>query len=67
MATLLLTGAFGAPDLDPAALRDKDRWALADKVTVEHDMDLSLRMAHATSPWARRCGRPASGPWSGRS
>ncbi|MFF7371550.1 MmgE/PrpD family protein [Streptomyces tricolor] len=50
VATLLLTGAFGAPDLDPAALRDKDRWALADKVTVEHDMDLSLRMAHATSP-----------------
>ncbi|WP_367140565.1 MULTISPECIES: MmgE/PrpD family protein [Streptomyces] len=50
VASLLLTGAFGARDLDPAALGDKDRWALADKVVVEHDMDLSLRMARATSP-----------------
>ncbi|URN13520.1 MmgE/PrpD family protein [Streptomyces radiopugnans] len=50
VATLLLTGAFGVRDLDPAALRDTDRWALADKVVVEHDMNLSLRMAQATSP-----------------
>jgi hypothetical protein len=31
-------------------LRDEDRWALAAKVVVEHDMDLSVRMGYATSP-----------------
>ncbi|MFJ3904689.1 MmgE/PrpD family protein [Streptomyces sp. NPDC090025] len=50
VATLLLTGGFGAPDLTPAALAGADRWALADKVTVEHDMGLSLAMAAATVP-----------------
>ncbi|MFI9626373.1 MmgE/PrpD family protein [Streptomyces sp. NPDC052042] len=50
VATLLLTGSFGVRDLDPAALGETSRWALADKVVVEHDMDLSLDMARATSP-----------------
>lgn len=50
VATLLRTGAFGPEELDPDAIDDAARWALADKVTVEHDMELSLRMAQATSP-----------------
>jgi 2-methylcitrate dehydratase PrpD len=50
VATLLLTGAFGARDLTPEALADETRWALAGKVTVAHDMRLSERMAQATSP-----------------
>ncbi|MGH3758463.1 MmgE/PrpD family protein [Actinophytocola sp.] len=50
IATMLMNGAFGPVDLDPAGIADERRWALADKVTVEHDWDLSLRMARATSP-----------------
>ncbi|MEU7889953.1 MmgE/PrpD family protein [Microbispora bryophytorum] len=50
VATLLMTGAFGPGDLTPSALADPERWALAEKVVVEHDMDLSIRMAQATSP-----------------
>lgn len=50
IATLLLTGHFGPEDLHPSALADDARWALADKVAVEHDMAISLRMANATSP-----------------
>lgn len=50
VATLLLTGAFGVRDLTPAAIDDEARWSLAAKVSVEHDMALSERMAQATSP-----------------
>ncbi len=50
MATLLLTGAFTVADLTAAGLSQPARWALADKVTVEHDFDRSLLMAWATSP-----------------
>jgi 2-methylcitrate dehydratase PrpD len=50
VATLLLTGSFGPEDLRPSALADVARWALAGKVTVEHDMATSVRMARATSP-----------------
>lgn len=50
VATLLLNGGFGARDLTPEALSDKARWALAEKVAVEHDMQLTARMAYATSP-----------------
>lgn len=50
VATMLLTGSFGPADLTPDAIADENRWALADKVTVEHDMALSGRMAYATSP-----------------
>ena len=50
VATLLLTGVFGPADLAPAALADEARWALAAKVDVVHDWDVSVRMAQATSP-----------------
>lgn len=50
VATLLLTGAYGPADLTAEALSDQQRWSLAAKVTVEHDMRLSERMAQATSP-----------------
>lgn len=50
VATLLLTGAFGPEDLHPSALSDDARWELAAKVSVEHDMAISIRMAQATSP-----------------
>jgi 2-methylcitrate dehydratase PrpD len=50
VATLLLTGCFGPADLTPAALSDVDRWTLAARVAVEHDMALSVAMIGATSP-----------------
>lgn len=50
VATLLLTGTFGAEDLTPPVLSEQTRWDLAAKVTVEHDYELSLRMVRATSP-----------------
>ncbi|MDQ3405919.1 MAG: MmgE/PrpD family protein, partial [Actinomycetota bacterium] len=50
VATLLLTGAFGAEDLAAPALTEQARWSLAAKVTVEQDRRLSERMAMATSP-----------------
>lgn len=50
VATLLMTGAFGVRDLTESAIADEARWSLADRVTVEHDMGLSVRMAQATSP-----------------
>ena len=62
VATLLLTGGFGPADLAPAALADEERWALAAKVTVEHDWGISVRMAQATSPLGealRQAGRRA--------
>ncbi len=50
VATLLRTGRFGPADLNPAALADEARWDLAAKVSVEHDMAISIRMAQATAP-----------------
>lgn len=50
VATLLLTGTFGVADFTAPALSDEARWSLAAKVAVEHDMQLSERMARATSP-----------------
>ena len=50
VATLLLTGSFGPRDLTAEAIADEARWSLAAKVTVEHDMALSVQMAQATSP-----------------
>ncbi|MFE3325711.1 MmgE/PrpD family protein [Streptomyces sp. NPDC059176] len=74
VATLLLTGELGVADFTPGALADEARWALADKVAVEHDMQLSLRMARATSPLGealRQAGRralewPELLTWTGR-
>lgn len=50
VATLLLTGDFGPGDFHPSALADEARWVLAAKVSVKHDMAVSIRMAQATSP-----------------
>lgn len=50
VATLLINGRLEAGDYGPHALSDQTRWALADKVVVEHDMHLSEAMVRATSP-----------------
>jgi 2-methylcitrate dehydratase PrpD len=50
VATLLLTGTYGAADLAPDALRAPDRWEVAGRVRVEHDLDLTIRMLCATVP-----------------
>ncbi|MGV9680325.1 MmgE/PrpD family protein [Nocardia sp. NPDC003482] len=50
VATLLRTGRLEAEDFRAPALTDTERWAVADKVTVEHDMALSEAMIRATSP-----------------
>ena len=50
IATILLTGSLTTADLAGDGLRDPDRWALADKVEVRHDKDLTRRMLAATVP-----------------
>ena len=50
MATILLTGSLTPADLAGEGLRDPARWALADKVEVRHDKELTRRMVTATVP-----------------
>lgn len=50
VAVLLLHGRLAAADFASDALADKQRWRLAEKVRVEHDMTLTEQMAAATSP-----------------
>lgn len=50
VATLLMTGVLGPKDYAAPALCDEARWDLAARVSVQHDMGLSIRMARATSP-----------------
>jgi hypothetical protein len=64
IATLLLTGAHGTDQLVPEAVRDPDRWAVADRVRVEHDPGLTARMLGATVPLGealRQAGKRALG------
>lgn len=50
IATLLLTGSYGTSELAPGAVHKPDRWAVADKVRVEHDLGLTVCMLGATVP-----------------
>src|SRR5947209_1490434 len=50
VATALLTGSLDAGDFTTPAVADPARWALADKVTVEHDYELTGRALLATTP-----------------
>ncbi|WP_158852414.1 MmgE/PrpD family protein [Saccharothrix deserti] len=50
IATILLTGSLTTADLAGDGLRDPVRWALADKVEVRHDKNLTRRMVAATVP-----------------
>lgn len=50
IATILLTGSLTTADLAGEGLADPVRWALADKVEVRHDKDLTRRMVTATVP-----------------
>ncbi len=80
VATALLTGSLGAADLAPGAVRDPRRRALAAKVVVAHDADLTraalngtaplgeaLRQAGAAvRPWLERHGGAAAGALAGQ-
>ncbi|HEX3785866.1 MAG TPA: MmgE/PrpD family protein [Pseudonocardiaceae bacterium] len=62
IATILLTGSFTPRDLAGDGVRDADRWALAKKVEVCHDQELTMRMIAATVPLGealRQAGRRA--------
>ncbi len=50
IGTLLLTGGFTTGDLEPQTCRDPDRWVVADKVRVNHDLALTAQMLTATVP-----------------
>lgn len=50
IATLLLTGSLTPRDLAGDGPRDPDRWAVAGRVRVEHDLGLTKRMIEATVP-----------------
>lgn len=65
VATALLTGTLGPEDLSPELVRDARRWRLAEKVSVVHDGELSLRALAATAPIgeALRQAGVAARPW----
>jgi 2-methylcitrate dehydratase PrpD len=50
VATALLTGGLVPGDLARPALEDEARWALAEKVRLEHDWDVTDRAALGTAP-----------------
>jgi 2-methylcitrate dehydratase PrpD len=50
VATALLTGALEPRDLSPPRIDYRARWALAAKVRVEHDQELTRRAVRATAP-----------------
>lgn len=50
VATALLNGAHTPADLAPPAVRDPERWALAERIRFEHDLELTRRSSVATTP-----------------
>ncbi|MEI5524978.1 MmgE/PrpD family protein [Streptomyces brasiliscabiei] len=61
VATALITGALTPADLAEPATADSLRWALADRVRVEYDAELSRRVLRATAPLGealRQAGEP---------
>jgi 2-methylcitrate dehydratase PrpD len=50
VATTLLTGHFQPADLQRPAVADPDRWALAAKVRVTHDEEMTRDFLTATAP-----------------
>ncbi len=62
VATALITGDVTAADLAEPATNDPARWALADRVRLRHDPELSRRFLAGTAPLGealRHAGRPA--------
>src|SRR5204862_5515769 len=49
VATALMTGCLTTADLGDDCLCDEARWALADKVRVEHDLEPTQRAVLATA------------------
>jgi 2-methylcitrate dehydratase PrpD len=66
VATALLTGSFLPADLACAHVEDPARWALAAKLRVEHDHQLSRCAVRATAPLgqALRQAGPAALEWA---
>ena len=62
VATALITGNVTAADLAEPAISDPVRWALADRVRLRHDPELSRRFLAGTAPLGeaiRHVGQPA--------
>ncbi|WP_411105012.1 MmgE/PrpD family protein [Streptomyces sp. cmx-4-9] len=65
VATTLLTGEFSVDDFASPALNDPDRWALADRVRLEHDTDMTRALFRSEAPFGeavREAGDRAA-PW----
>ena len=65
VATALLTGGLAIDDFAAPAVRDGQRWALAARVRVEHDPDLTRACFTGTAPFGaalRRAG-PRAVAW----
>ncbi len=66
VAVALRTGGLVAADFAPPALDDDDRWALAGRVSVVHDEDITRRSLVATAPLGealRQAGPERAGAW----
>ncbi|MGQ0838287.1 MmgE/PrpD family protein [Actinokineospora sp.] len=65
VATALLTGHLTAADLDPPASADPTRWAVADRVRLEHDPAMTRELFAAEAPFgeALRHAGAAAQPW----
>lgn len=66
VAVALLTGGLTAADFAAPALDDPQRWALAERVSVVHDPDITRRSLLATAPLGealRQAGPERAAAW----
>ncbi|MFE5401310.1 MmgE/PrpD family protein [Streptomyces sp. NPDC056580] len=65
VATTLLTGEFSVDDFSSPALDDPDRWALAKRIRLEHDTEMTRELFLSDAPFGeavREAGESAV-PW----
>ncbi|MGW1914661.1 MmgE/PrpD family protein [Streptomyces sp. NPDC002076] len=65
VATTLLTGEFGVDDFSAPLLDDPDRWALARRIRLEHDTEMTRQLFLSDAPFGeavREAGELAV-PW----
>jgi 2-methylcitrate dehydratase PrpD len=66
VATALLTGSLGPRDFARPALAEPDRWALAAKIRLEHDLEMTTRFRRSEIPLGealREAGPEIAGRW----
>ncbi|GAA3075369.1 hypothetical protein GCM10020000_70650 [Streptomyces olivoverticillatus] len=57
MATALLSGDLTVADYAPPAVRDADRWALAEKVRLVHDPEMTRELFRGEAPFGEAVRR----------